>query len=283
MHTPVLLSPIVDYLNIKEGGLYMDATFGGGGYARAILNHCPDITLIVLDRDPEAIERAHAMAIDYPQLEIHHGTFQDIESILNGRLLDGIVFDLGVSSFQIDDPTRGFSLRFDGPLDMRMSKDGISAADVVNTFEENDIADILFHYGDERKSRRIARRIVADRPFETTMDLVKSIQKAVPTTFSAQPPATKSFQALRIFVNNELIEIDAMLKAIKNYLKTMGRLVVVSFHSLEDRLVKTYLTQEGREYFRILTSKPIAPNDDELKQNPRARSAKLRCAERNDA
>ena len=322
-HLPVMLDEVLDKLDPQPDGVYLDGTFGGGGYARAILTHAP-CTLWAIDRDPQAIERGRALVQELagaPATEPQHspmrlnlieGSFGDMLALLAARgvdRLDGVVLDLGVSSFQIDQPERGFSFRHDGPLDMRMSGRGSSAADLVNTLPEAELADILYEFGEERLSRRIARSIVAaraSRPIETTLQLAGIIRAVVPADRSGRlDPATRSFQALRIRVNDELGEIERGLAAAASLLGPGGRLVVVSFHSLEDRIVKRFMIEaagrlpspsrhdprglemsKGRHArspsarFRLLDNRALRPGASESSVNPRARSARLRSLER---
>jgi 16S rRNA (cytosine1402-N4)-methyltransferase len=303
-HVPVMLAEVLEALAPRAGGVYLDGTFGGGGYATAILEAAP-CTLWAIDRDPDAIARGTALAARYPgRLHLIHGGFGDMGALLGARgidALDGVVLDLGVSSFQIDDPARGFSFRADGPLDMRMAREGTSAADLVNTLDERSLADLLFRYGEERLSRRIARAIVAARaeaPITTTGRLASIIRAVVPPDRSGIDPATRSFQALRIQVNDELGQIERALADAARLLAPGGRLVVVSFHSLEDRIVKRFMTEvAGRAplpsrhdprghvpraaaEFRLLTSKAWRPGTAEAEANPRARSARLRAIEK---
>lgn len=302
-HIPVLLPEVLEALNVRARATYLDATFGGGGYSEAILKQA-DCQVFALDRDPQAIERGHLLEQEYPtRFKIFHGCFSDLPQLAavnSWKKFDGIVFDFGVSSFQIDQPARGFSFRFDGPLDMRMSASGLSAADVVNTFEAEDLANIIYKYGEERKSRKIAAAIVRrrqEKPFETTADLATLIEKLLGRKFGAQHPATLTFQALRIFVNNELIEIESGLNFAETYLKPEGRLVTVTFHSLEDRIVKTFVrakssrtktqsrllpgeVQTNQPQFEDLAPKGTAPTDAEMQANPRSRSARLRVVRR---
>lgn len=300
-HIPVLLNEMLEALSPKSGELYLDATFGGGGYTRAILEAAP-CRVVGIDRDPDAIKRAAALKKEYPdRFDIFQATFSTMESVLktNGYdKFDGIIFDFGVSSFQLDEAERGFSFRFDGPLDMRMSGEGLSAADIVNTYSESDIADIIYRYGEERKSRRIARAIVEHRqenPILSTKQLADLIKSVIYSKKDDIHPATLSFQGLRIFVNNELIEIEDGLNFSKNCLNVGGRLIAVTFHSLEDRLVKTFLRGEsgrtagGSRYlpettstqktFKDLYRKGKSPSDNEITMNPRSRSARLRAGE----
>ncbi len=305
-HVPVMLPEVLDSLAPRDNGIYLDTTFGGGGYSEGILN-AARCTVYAIDRDPDAIARGAALTARYPgRLHLIEGGFGDMVSLLDGvgiRRLDGVVFDLGVSSFQIDDPARGFSFRFDGPLDMRMSRSGPTAADLVNTLPEGELADIIYQYGEERLSRRIAKAIVAARvlaPITTTAGLASVIRAVVPPDRSGIDPATRSFQALRIKVNDELGEIDRALADAAQLLAPGGRMVVVSFHSLEDRIVKRFMTEAtgrtpapsrydprglmGRQVadFSALTAKALRPGSDETYANPRARSARLRAMARND-
>ncbi|MBB3263450.1 16S rRNA (cytosine1402-N4)-methyltransferase [Azospirillum sp. OGB3] len=307
-HISVLLNEVVDALSPRDGGVYVDGTFGAGGYSRAILDRA-DCRVWGIDRDPEAIERGRQLALAYPgRLEIVEGRFGDMDRLLaehGVESVDGVALDIGVSSPQIDEPERGFSFRFDGPLDMRMGRDGPTAADVVNTATEAELADIVFHYGEERMARRVARAIVAarlDTPFARTKQLADVVRSVVPKgKGDAIDPATRTFQALRIHVNDELGELRRSLAAAESLLKPGGRLAVVSFHSLEDREVKTFLKERSSPppspsrhapslaadarspSFRLLSRKPIVPTDQEAHSNPRARSARLRAAERTAA
>jgi 16S rRNA (cytosine1402-N4)-methyltransferase len=317
-HFPVMLDGVLDALDVRDGAVIVDATFGGGGYSRAILE-AADCTVWGIDRDPTAVERARELEKFYQgRLKVLQGTFSDMEILLGQEgvaEVHGIALDLGVSSFQLDDPTRGFSFRFDGPLDMRMEGDtpsaGPSAADVVNTTDEAALADILFNFGDERKSRRVARAIVTarqDGPITRTLELAKIISDAIGKS-GKQPrkihPATRSFQALRIFVNDELGELDRALMAAERLLAPRGRLAVVSFHSLEDRKVKNFFRQRSGRVAVESRHAPSAardvserapeaslvplyrraqrPSSTDVAANPRARSARLRAAERTDA
>jgi 16S rRNA (cytosine1402-N4)-methyltransferase len=303
-HIPVMLTEMLDCLAPCAEGRYLDATFGGGGYAAAILRAAPCIVWAI-DRDPAAIARGAALAAQYPgRLHLIEGRFGAMLSLLAERgvaQLDGVVLDLGVSSFQIDDPARGFSFRADGPLDMRMGGDGPTAADLVNTLPADALADVLFAYGEERASRRIARAIVAarqDAPIATTAQLAGIIRGVLPPDRSGIDPATRSFQALRIRVNQELEEIEAALDQASSLLLPGGRLVVVSFHSLEDRIVKRFmieaagrapapsrhdprgLMRRGAAGYRLLTPHALRPRAAETDANPRARSARLRALQR---
>jgi len=300
-HIPVLLGPLLAAV-APVSGLWLDGTFGAGGYARGLLAAGAD-RVIGIDRDP----LAHRMALDWigeytGRLALKEGTFSDLDR-LAGEPLDGVVLDLGVSSMQLDLAERGFSFQKDGPLDMRMSQSGASAADLVNSLPEEALADILYHYGEERASRRIARAIVIARdtaPVTTTLRLAEIVSHQLPRPKPGEShPATRSFQALRIAVNTEFQELAAGLAAAERALKPGGRLAVVTFHSLEDRIVKRFLQlasggepaanryaparAETLARFTLTPKKAIAPDAAELAANPRARSAKLRVATRTEA
>jgi 16S rRNA (cytosine1402-N4)-methyltransferase len=303
-HIPVMLPEVLDALAPQDGGTLLDGTFGGGGYARGILARAR-CTLWAIDRDPDAVARGAALAAHHPgRFFLIEGSFGDMLALLseaNVTSLDGIVLDLGLSSFQIDEAARGFSFRQDGPLDMRMSRSGPSAADLVADLSETELADTLFRFGEERQSRRIARAIVAARaqaPIITTGQLASIIRGVMPPARDGIHPATRSFQALRIRVNDELGEIERALDAAATLLNVGGRLVVVSFHSLEDRIVKRFFASaSGRApapsrhdprglsvpeavRFRLLTPRALRPSDAETRANPRARSARLRAMQR---
>lgn len=274
-HTPVLYHEVLDWLAIRPGGLYVDATLGGAGHTRGILERGGRV--IAFDQDPQAIARIKALSL--PNLTLVEANFSELLPQLESlgiTQVDGILADLGVSSFHFDDPGRGFSYQHEGPLDMRMGSGDLTAAEVVNTFEEEEIADILFRYGEEPRARRIARFIVENRPITTTTQLAEVIRRA--TGFrEAGHPARKSFQALRIYVNDELGALRTLLHSAEQALKPGGRLVIISFHSLEDRLVKHFLRESS--VLRPLTKKPVVPSEAEQRENPRARSAKMRVAE----
>ena len=296
-HTPVLLRPLLAAV-APVAGSWVDGTFGAGGYARGLLDAGAD-KVIGIDRDPDVFAMAAAWAGDYgDRLALVEGTFATLDTSAGGPV-DGVVLDLGVSSMQLDRPERGFSFLRDGPLDMRMSRAGASAADLVNTAAEETLADILSHYGEERQARRIARAIVrarAARPFETTAQLVEVVERQLPRPKPGQShPATRSFQAIRIAVNDEFGQLAGGLEAAERALKPGGRLAVVTFHSLEDRVVKRFLQAGGggsrhaperalhRPRFLLTPKKAIGPDAAELAANPRARSARLRIATRTDA
>lgn len=303
-HVPVMLAEMLAHLAPRDGGRYADATFGGGAYTQAILD-AARCTIFAIDRDPDAILRGAAMARAYAdRLQLIEGRFGALCEIMNARgisTLDGLVFDFGVSSFQLDQAERGFSFRAEGPLDMRMERDGLSAADLVATLSEAELAAILRDFGEERHAVRVARAIVAARAeaaITTTTRLAAIVRRAVPKSADGIDPATRSFQALRIAVNRELSEIEAGLSAAIALLAPGGRIVAVAFHSLEDRIVKrTFAAASGRAarpgrhdpasllappcpHLRLLTKRPLSPTDAECRANPRARSARLRAAER---
>ena len=305
-HISVMVNEVVRALSPRDGAVYVDATFGAGGYSRALLE-AADCTVWGIDRDPLAVGIGREMAAAYGgRLTVLSGRFGDMENLLaevGVSQIDGIALDLGVSSMQIDEPGRGFSFRADGPLDMRM--DGAdsatqSAADVVNSMAERELADIIYTYGEERASRRIARAIVKLRekaPIERTSELADLIRGVVRKSKDGIDPATRTFQALRIYVNEELQELENALEAAETLLAPGGRLAVVSFHSLEDRRVKLFLQDRAGQgprpsrhlpdvapekdpTFRLIKRGAIKPTDQEINDNPRARSAKLRWAER---
>jgi 16S rRNA (cytosine1402-N4)-methyltransferase len=298
-HIPVLVRRAVGWLDVRSDGLYVDATFGVGGFTRAILA-TPGARVIGIDRDQSAVARGADLVREAAgRLDLIEDRFSNLQSIV--EQIDGVVFDLGVSSMQLDEGARGFSFRLDGPLDMRMGGDGPSAADVVARASERDLAAIIATLGEERHARAIARAIVrarAQQTIDSTRSLAELVARAAPAHASAIHPATRTFQALRIFVNDELGELAAGLAAAERVLKPTGRLVVIAFHSLEDRIVKSFLTERSRApassrhqplalaaapTFRVLTRRPEIPEESEIAANPRARSAKLRAAERTDA
>ncbi len=305
-HVPVLMEEALDALALKPGGRYLDGTFGAGGYSRALLAREPEALLLALDRDPSAIAfGADLVAASSGRLTLAQARFGALAEEA-GRFgmtpLDGVVLDIGVSSMQLDQAQRGFSFRFEGPLDMRMEADGQSAAELVNEADEGVLANIIYHYGEERRSRAIARAIVEARrkaPIETTKQLADLVAGIVWTEPGGAHPATRTFQALRIAVNDELGELVRALHAAEAALAPGGRLAVVTFHSLEDRIVKQFLTQRsGRApaasrhapaaavptaTFRSVIKGAVAPSEAEMRANPRARSAKLRAAERTEA
>ncbi len=306
-HTPVLLPSVLNALKASDGERYIDCTFGAGGYSRAILQKA-DCEVLALDRDPSARGFAEAIEADYPQhfrfTVSPFGALADIAQREGFDPADGVIFDLGVSSMQLDEATRGFSFMRDGPLDMRMSGEGESAADIVNDYDEAAIAEILFRLGEERRSRAIAKAIVkrrSERPFDRTLDLADLISGVLGRRHDdARHPATRSFQALRLYVNDELGELVDGICAAERILRPGGRFIAVTFHSLEDRIVKNFLVErsggkgrpsrhmpatgaEAEPSFKLLARKPVKPAPDEIEANPRARSARLRSAIRLDA
>ena len=308
-HVPVLLSQVLQTLAPAAGETYIDGTFGAGGHSQAIVTSAPGVRVLGIDRDPAAIATGAALVEQHHgRLALVEGHFGDLDRIARKAGFapaHGVVLDIGVSSMQLDDPARGFSFQADGPLDMRMSATGPNAADVVNTAEETRLADILFHLGEERSSRAIARGIVARRrqqPFARTLELASLVARILGREkIAGRHAATRTFQALRIYVNDELGELARALAAAERVLEPGGRLVVVTFHSLEDRLVKQFLKQRtepephgsrhlppttsGRPppSFRFVNHRPLSPTDKEIAANPRARSARLRSAIRTDA
>ncbi|WP_337845420.1 16S rRNA (cytosine(1402)-N(4))-methyltransferase RsmH [Thermus sp.] len=275
-HIPVLYEEALDLLAVRPGGLYVDATLGGAGHARGILERGGRV--IGLDQDPEAIARAPKL----PGLTVLESNFRHLKRVLESlgvERVEGILADLGVSSFHLEDPRRGFSYAKEGPLDMRMGQEGPTAGEVVNRLPLEELYRILRVYGEEPRAYRIAQAIVEARakaPIETTTELAEIVRRAVGFR-QAGHPARKTFQALRIYVNDELGALEDFLKQAAEVLAPGGRLVVISFHSLEDRLVKRFLRESG---LRVLTKKPLTPRAEEVAQNPRARSAKLRAAEK---
>jgi 16S rRNA (cytosine1402-N4)-methyltransferase len=290
-HVPVLLKEAIDFLAVKRGGTYLDATVGLGGHSYEIAKRlgAPG-HLIGFDKDPAALERAHEKltALDEPpEITLIHGSFAEVGERIAPASLDGLMADLGVSSLQLGDAARGFSFQAEGPLDMRMNPmSGDTAEQVVNHLDERKLADVIYEFGEERRSRRIARAIVRSRPIRTTKQLVEVISTAARPMKLGQHkydrihPATRTFQALRIFVNRELDDLTALLEATPSVLRPGGRLVVISFHSLEDRIVKDALRAGKDKYFSVLTKKPLIASEEEIDRNPRSRSAKMRAAER---
>ena len=298
-HIPVLLDEVIEALDPQPGDVVIDATFGAGGYTRALLDR--GATVHAFDRDPDAIALGRTWREtedNPPRLILHPHRFSEMLDVMTSTgvaKVDGVVMDIGVSSMQLDQAHRGFAFSSDGPLDMRMSQDGQSAADFVNTADEAAIADVLYTYGEERQSRRVARAIVAARPLETTGALARVVRKALGhKPHDKKDPATRTFQAIRIHVNGELDELSQGLSAAEHLLREGGRLAVVSFHSLEDRIVKRYLreasstpsasrhvpmvAQDDPVFSRV--SKAIKPTDAEIDRNPRSRSSVLRHATR---
>ena len=293
-HAPVLLKEAIDFLNVRRGGTYIDATVGLGGHSYEIARRlgAPG-HLIGVDKDPAAIEiagfslRASGSGqTDWPTVDLRHGSFADLANDQRPTTIDGLLADLGVSSLQLDSAARGFSFQADGPLDMRMDpRSERTAEQVVNHLDERELADVIYEFGEERRSRRIARAIVRSRPIQTTAQLADVISAAARPMNREERrihPATRTFQALRIFVNRELDDLKALLEAAPRILKPGGRVVVISFHSLEDRIVKDAFREGAMKdrYFRLLTKKPVTATEEENDRNPRARSAKLRAAEK---
>ena len=303
-HIPVLARQTFDLLAPREGGIIIDGTFGAGGHTRAIL-HVEGTRVVGIDRDRNAIATGYSLVEEAAgRLTLSEDRFSNLEQVARGLghdAVDGILLDLGVSSMQLDEPERGFSFRNDGPLDMRMGGGGVSAADLVNAAAERDLAAIIATLGEERFARSVARAIVkvrAEQAITTTRQLADVVARVVRSHPGELHPATRTFQALRMFVNDELGELVRGLAAAERMLKAGGRLAVISFHSLEDRIVKTFFAERGRvragsrhqpeaahaaPSFSILTRKPVVADDDEVSRNPRSRSAKLRAAERTDA
>jgi 16S rRNA (cytosine1402-N4)-methyltransferase len=305
-HVPVLLKEAIAFLAVRRGGTYIDATVGLGGHSLEIARRlgAPG-HLIGLDKDPAALEKAREKlavsrrplavskgqeppAADWPEITLLHRSFADLangEQLPAGSGVDGILADLGVSSLQLNDPARGFSFQAEGPLDMRMNPQAeLTAEQVVNHLDERELADVIYEFGEERRSRRIARAIVRSRPISTTAQLAAVISAAARPMNRAERrihPATRTFQALRIFVNRELDDLRVLLQAAPQLLKPGGRLVTISFHSLEDRIVKDAMREGAKQgQYRVLTKKPVMAGGEEIDRNPRARSAKLRAAER---
>jgi len=292
-HVPVLLKEAIDFLAIRRGGTYIDATVGLGGHSYEIAKRlgAPG-HLIGVDKDPAALEAARVrlqpppqLSGDWPTVELRHGSFADLANDQPPATVDGLIADLGVSSLQLNNAARGFSFQAEGPLDMRMNtQSGETAEQVVNQVDEVTLANLIYEFGEERRSRRIARAIVRSRPIRTTAQLADIVSAAARPMNQAERrihPATRTFQALRIFVNRELDDLRALMDSAPRLLKPGGRLVIISFHSLEDRIVKDAL-RDGvkRGHYQLLTKKPVTASEDEVGRNPRSRSAKLRSAER---
>jgi len=301
-HIPVLYQEVLDTLNPEPGGLYVDGTVGAGGHSLGILEaSSPDGKLLGLDRDPQALKIAGELLEKYgDRVELIHGSYADLSSHLNNRNwqhVDGILLDLGLSSLQLDTPERGFSFQNNGPLDMRFDPhQPISAADIVNNYSRDDLADLIYEFGEEKFSRKIADAIIANRPLESTKDLAEIITGAIGRSARKIHPATQTFQALRIAVNQELKALEAFLPQALDLLKPGGRLAIIAFQSLEDRLVKQFFRKESSDCIcpaeiplcvcghsariREISRRPIRPEDGEIDNNPRSRSAKLRIAEK---
>jgi 16S rRNA (cytosine1402-N4)-methyltransferase len=291
-HVPVLLQIAIRMLNVRRGGVVVDATLGNAGHASEMARRLgPEGTLIGFDRDPQAMELAkqrlealrEELGAEMPRVVLHDVEFSQAGEVLAGEKVDGLLADFGVSSMQFDEAHRGFSFQAEGNLDMRMNpREGVTAEQVVNQAGEKELADLIYEFGEERRSRRIARAIVRARPVTTTVQLARVVAGALGTMKGERiHPATRTFQALRIYVNAELSEIDALLQLAPDVLKPGGRLVAISFHSLEDRRVKDALREGARQgVYEVLTRKPLTAEAEETDRNPRARSAKLRAAER---
>ncbi len=296
-HVPVMLDEVITSLTPKGDEVHVDCTFGAGGYSRAILSNS-DTKLIAIDQDPSVQKYVDELKAQYPgRVTFHSRNFSEISDILEGEKVDGIVLDLGVSSMQLDQADRGFSFMRDSALDMRMSSQGRTAEDFVNNADEFELAKVIFEYGDERASRKIARFIIEERevaPIKTTGRLAEIVRRAVGFRPGKIDPATKTFQAIRIWVNDEMGALERFLDQSEHLLKDGGRLVVVTFHSLEDRIVKKYLQDKTEKPvarskyakdvpaygapYKLLNKKALKPSDAEVKRNPRSRSAKLRAA-----
>jgi len=295
-HVPVLLQDAIEFLAVRRGGTYIDATLGLGGHSWEIAKRLgAQGRLIGFDKDPAALERARERLMSppteweqgWPQIELVHASFAEVAQHVAAGSADGLLADLGVSSMQLEDAARGFSFLAEGPLDMRMNPQaGLTAEQVVNRFDERELADAIYEFGEERRSRRIARAIVRARPITTTAQLAQVVSAAARPMNQAERrihPATRTFQALRILVNRELEDLQALLRAdgAPRVLRAGGRLVVISFHSLEDRIVKDALRDGARDgIYRLLTKKPVTADEAEIDRNPRSRSAKLRAAEK---
>ena len=291
-HVPVLLDEVLQFLNVRPGGVIADATVGLGGHSAEIAMRLGATgRLICFDRDPQAMELAKArmdelmdeLGSAMPEVIFEPRAFSELVGAIEPGSLDGLLADFGVSSLQLDEAQRGFSFRSEGPLDMRMdTRSGVTAGQVVNQEDENELADLIYEFGEERRSRRIARAIVRARPIRTTAELAGIVSAAAPSMKGDKiHPATRTFQALRIRVNDELGEIRTLLESAPSLLKPGGRLVTISFHSLEDRLVKDALREAGRAgIYEVLTKKPVVAEEQEQMRNPRSRSAKMRAAEK---
>jgi len=302
VHKPVLYQEIIHALQPRNGGRYVDGTLGAGGHARGILEACaPDGHLLGFDVDSNALAIARETLAPYEHrihlVQASHITLSEQLQKLQWNSIDGIVLDLGASSMQFDNPERGFSFMQDGPLDMRFGINAVMSADeIINTFDEKELADMIFKYGEDRDAKKIAKAIVMNRPLHTTGQLVAVIEKASPRRGDKTHPATQTFQALRIFVNDELAAVEKTLPQAVASLNVGGRCAVISFHSLEDRIVKDYFREQSKELInppyekiyeqereavvKLINKKPITPTEEEMKENPRARSAKLRVVEK---
>jgi len=285
-HTPVLAEEVIQFLDPSPGGRFIDVTVGAGGHSRAILElTAPDGKLLAIDQDESALKQAReALASFAPRVVFLHSNFRHVAELAGAERFsesDGVLADIGISSMMVEDPSRGFSFMHEGPLDMRMDRtQPLTAADVLNTRSEKDIADILYNYGEERRSRPIARSIVRARPLETTTELVRAIERVTGgPRYGRIHPATRTFQALRIFVNDELRNLEMFVDSSMHAVRSGGRIVVITFHSLEDRIVKQKFRAPAVPG-RVLTKKVVTASEEELQRNPRSRSAKLRAWER---
>lgn len=285
-HTPVLAEQVIRFLDPSPGGRFIDATLGAGGHSRAILERtAPDGKLLAIDQDESALTQAREELSSFtPRVVFVHSNFRDIAAIAAGHgflQCDGVLADIGISSMMVDDPSRGFSFMREGPLDMRMDRtQSLTAAEVLNTHYEKEIANILYNYGEERRSRPIARSIVRSRPLQTTTDLARAIERVTGGPRHGRiHPATRTFQALRIFVNDELRNLELFLDSSMSVVRSGGRVVLITFHSLEDRIVKQKFRAPAVAG-HVLTKKVVIANEEEVQRNPRARSAKLRAWER---
>src|SRR5215469_3371829 len=291
-HVPVLLEEVLEYLKVRPGGVYCDATVGLAGHSSEIARRLGGKgRLICFDRDPQAIELAKArleeiraeLGEEMPEVRFVAKAFSEVASEIEPGNLDGLLADFGVSSMHLDEAHRGFSFRSEGPLDMRMdTRRGVTAEQVVNQVDESDLANLIYEFGEERRSRRIARAIVRARPISTTAELARVVSAAAPAMKGEKiHPATRTFQALRIYVNDELGEIRTLLESAPSLVRPGGRLVLISFHSLEDRLVKDAFRDGSRNgVYEVLTKKPVVAGEEEEMRNPRARSAKMRAVEK---
>ena len=291
-HIPVLLKEAIDFLAVKRGDTYVDATLGLGGHSYEIAKRLGrEGKLIGFDKDPAALARARQklseppaeLKDDWPEMRFEHGSFARLGEVIKAGSIDGLLADLGVSSLQLEDARRGFSFQADGPLDMRMNpQEGMTADQVVNRMDETSLANVIYEFGEERRSRRIARAIVRARPIRSSKHLVETISAAArPMKFERIHPATRTFQAIRIFVNRELDDVKALLGSAPTALKKDGRVVIISFHSLEDRIVKDAMREGAQKgWYEVLTKKPVTGSEEEIESNPRSRSAKLRAARR---
>jgi 16S rRNA (cytosine1402-N4)-methyltransferase len=291
-HVPVLFDEVLDFLRVRRGGTYVDCTLGLAGHAEGIVRQLGSAgRLIGFDRDPEALDLAKArlasvcqeLGSQAPQVTFIGEAFSGIAEHVAPASVDGLLGDFGASSLQFDEARRGFSFQADGPMDMRFdTRQGLTAEQVVNEASERELADLVYTFGEERRSRTVARAIVRGRPVTTTGQLARIVATALPRMKHAQiHPATRTFQALRIFVNQELDEIRALLEAAPQLLKPSARLVVISFHSLEDRIAKDSIREGAQQgIWKVLTKKPVTASEEEIRRNPRSRSAKLRAAER---